>query len=172
MNIIYKKADKSDSSIIKEMLYHAIYLPEGKAAPSKNIIEIPELLKYYKDWGKESDAGWIAFNENNPIGAAWIRLLTGEDKGYGYVDENTPELSIAVLPEYRNKGIGSKLLEKITEEAKIKFKAVCLSVTKNNPARNLYKRFGFIEIDEIDNSITMIKRLDGTHTVNPVIIVI
>ena len=40
-----------------------------------------------------------------PIGAAWLRLLKGDERGYGHVDDETPELGMAVLPAYRGRGV-------------------------------------------------------------------
>jgi ribosomal protein S18 acetylase RimI-like enzyme len=92
------------------------------------------------------------------IGAAWLRLLTGNDRGYGYVDETTPELSIALTPEYRGKGIGSQLLTRLLENAKSHFSGICLSVHVDNPARHLYQRFGFEAVKEEGSSVVMVTR--------------
>ena len=80
-------------------------LREGKIKPSRDILRTPDLAKYVQGWGHTGDTGFIAIGADNqePIGAAWYRLFQEDDKGYGYVDDKTPELAIAVLPEYRNK---------------------------------------------------------------------
>jgi hypothetical protein len=33
-------------------------------------------------------------------GAAWCRLLSGADRGYGYVADDIPEVALAVSPEH------------------------------------------------------------------------
>jgi ribosomal protein S18 acetylase RimI-like enzyme len=93
------------------------------------------------------------------VGAAWLRLLAGERRGYGHVDDDTPELSIAVLPDFRNQGIGSRLLDLLMKDAVERFNKISLSVTKENPARRLYKRFGFEETEEHENDVIMLKVL-------------
>jgi ribosomal protein S18 acetylase RimI-like enzyme len=73
------------------------------------------------------------------IGGAWLRRFPAASPGYGFVDASIPELSIAVLPEYRGRGIGSRLMAELLREAA----AVSLSCDPQNPAWNLYLRFGF-----------------------------
>lgn len=58
-------------------------------------------------------------------------------------------VDIAVLPEFRNRGIGSFVLRRLFEEAKNKTKPVNLQVLKTNiPAIRLYERFGFEKTGE------------------------
>jgi ribosomal protein S18 acetylase RimI-like enzyme len=85
-------------------------------------------------------------------------LLKGADQGYGYVDEVTLELTIAVAPEYRGQGVGAKLLAYLLAEAKNRYKAISLSVSPKNPALRLYQRFGFEIVATDSDSLTMIKR--------------
>jgi GNAT superfamily N-acetyltransferase len=81
------------------------------------------------------------------IGAAWLRLWLNDDKGFGYIDDSIPELAIAVLPEYRGKGIGTELLMNILASAQSIYPAISLSVRANNPVVNLYQRLGFTKVD-------------------------
>jgi GNAT superfamily N-acetyltransferase len=159
MELSYRKAAPDDAEAIKEMFYHALFVPDGKPRPSKQILESVELGKYYDEWGKPGDSGWLALSGGGTVGAAWLRLLSGEQKGYGYVEDDTPELSVAVLPEFRNEGIGSKLLHILMNDAVERFDKISLSVTKENPARRLYKRYGFQEMNERENDVIMLKIL-------------
>jgi len=83
--------------------------------------------------------------------------LKGENGGYGYVDDETPELAIGVRPEARGAGIGTGLISHLLEAARPRYRAVSLSVRSNNPARRLYERLGFeaVEQPEGSGSITM-----------------
>src|SRR5262249_29425404 len=123
-------------------------------------LQTPEISRYGWDWGRPGDMGFIAVNAETsfPIGAAWIRLMKDENKGYGYVDETTPELTIAVAPEYRGRGVGTKLLYCLLAEAKNRRLSISLSVSAGNPAIRLYQRSGFEVVTTGGSSVTMLKR--------------
>jgi ribosomal protein S18 acetylase RimI-like enzyme len=131
--------------------------------------QVPELARYVEGWGKPSDLGVVATNrDGEPVGAAWVRMLVGEDAAYGYVDDTTPELAIAVDPQRTGDGIGSQLLKRLLLDAERRFPAVSLSVRADNPARRLYERFGFQPVADREHtnrvggtSLTMVRRFTG-----------
>lgn len=152
----FRPLTKSDEPFLWEMLYQAIYVPEGNKRPPRSIIHERELAKYVQGWGGPGDTGLVATNETGqPIGAAWLRLFTDDNKGYGYTDNKTPELSIAVLPAYRGKGIGTSLLRRLLIKAQSHFASISLSVSPDNPALRLYRRLGFEVVGENGGSLTM-----------------
>lgn len=57
-------------------------------------------------------------------------------------------IDIALLPEYRGKGIGGKIMKSILAEAEKKGIAVRIHVEHNNPAMKLYNRLGFKKIGD------------------------
>jgi ribosomal protein S18 acetylase RimI-like enzyme len=57
-------------------------------------------------------------------------------------------IDIALLPEWRGRGIGTALMEEIFAEARLDGKAIEISVEKFNPAQRLYERLGFEEYSE------------------------
>lgn len=67
---------------------------------------------------------------------------------------------IAVKYEHRGNGIGKKLLKKIIDISKSKYKYVSLTVKKENlNVINLYKSMGFIIYKEYEKDIYMILEL-------------
>ncbi len=151
----------SESDFLADMLYEAIFIPEGHALLPKEIIKNPSLSKYIENWGKDKfDIALVVEVENKLVGAIWGRLFANENKGYGYVDNETPELSMAIKDKYRNQGLGTKLINTIIiEYDKVGVKFVSLSVNKANKALNLYKRIGFETVEETETSLTMRKRI-------------
>lgn len=57
-------------------------------------------------------------------------------------------MDIALLPEYRSKGIGNILIRGLMQEARERDWSVRLHVESFNPARQLYERLGFVKVAE------------------------
>lgn len=79
-----------------------------------------------------------------------VILCAGERAGRLYVDRRDGELrivDIALLPDFRNKGVGSRLLSELVAEAHAAGKPVTIHVEHNNPALRLYQRLGFRQVD-------------------------
>ena len=154
------------------MLYQAIYVAPGSSPPAPEIVRRPELARYVEDWGRPGDLGVVAEGVGDAktrtsfmqkleppltVGAAWLREFSADSPGYGWVGPGVPELSIALLPEWRGRGIGSRLLIRLLEMAKeMGITAISLSVSEGNPARRLYERAGFRVIKVAGDSLTML----------------
>ena len=163
LSISIRPLTLADEPFLWEMLYQALYVPKGGEPHSRDIVKRPEISRYAQDWGNCDDMGVVAIDEidGRPIGAAWIRLLTNENKGYGFVDDKTPEISIAVVPEYRGRGVGTRLLVRLLTKAQTRYRAISLSVSLDNPAVRLYQRLGFESVGTSGNSLTMIRRMES-----------
>ena len=138
-------------------LYEAIFIPEGVQAPSKDIIEYPDLQIYVADFGKKKDdVCYVAEVDGRVVGAVWTRIIND----YGHVDDTTPSLSISLLKEYRNLGIGTELMKQILLTLKEReYKQVSLSVQKINYAVNMYEKIGFEVARENEDDYIMICKL-------------
>lgn len=159
MNIWYRHIKGEEYPFLEEMLYEALFVPAGQSTFPKSIIETPELRKYVQKWGQaKDDLAIVAVMEDELIGAIWGRKFSVHQKGYGFVDEYTPEISMAVRKEFRNRGIGSALLAQIEAEySKRGIENLSLSVDKRNPAKTLYERCGYTLFEEQETAITMVK---------------
>jgi ribosomal protein S18 acetylase RimI-like enzyme len=141
MNYSIRALTPADEPIVWEMLMYAAH--EDSIASVKSQ---PYLACYAIDWGRDGDCGYVAADGEISIGAAWLRLWSGADRGFGYIRDRIPELGIAVLPDYRGRGIGAQLLASALELARLDFTAVSLSVRSDNPALRLYERSGFVRV--------------------------
>ena len=75
-------------------------------------------------------------------GAPAGRLLVSRgDKAIHVID-------IALMPEHRGAGLGTKLLKELQEEAKAAGKPLTIHVERFNPALRLYERLSFRQVEE------------------------
>lgn len=153
-----RPATAADEPFLWEMLYQSLHV-EGQEPFPLDVVRRPHIARYVKDWGRAGDLGFIAedMESQQPIGAVWSRLSSEDDQGYAYIDEETPELGIALLPEFRGQGIGTALLVHLLAAAKEFYPAISLSVSPKNQAIRLYQRMGFVTVD-VRNEYPVMKR--------------
>ena len=150
-----RKGSAGDVPFMRSMLAHA-YAWRVNAFEA----DIP-LSRYVDNWGRPGDLAVIAHETGNRVGAAWLRVFRASEPGYGFVDENTPELSIAVVPSRRRHGLGQELMDALLEGARAGgHGAVSLSVEAGSAAVGFYERNGFTQVREQDGGVVMLKRLD------------
>jgi ribosomal protein S18 acetylase RimI-like enzyme len=154
MNVTVRAAGSDDEAFLREMQYLALFVPPGADPFPREVVDDPTIARYYAGFGtRPSDLGRIAeLPAGTPIGAAWVRHSTAADPSYGYVDDDTPELGIAVVEEYRGSGVGASLLTALLAE----LPRCSLSVDCRNPAMRLYERHGFAEIRREGDSVFML----------------
>jgi len=160
--IVIREIREQEIEKLNEMLYEAIFQPNEQTPIPRSVLEIPEVYVYIKDFGKsKNDYCLVAESHGEIVGAVWVRILSGNPKGYGYVDDNTPEFSISLFKEYRNKGIGTQLmLTMIKYLQERNYIQTSLNVKKENYAVKLYKKLGFEIIDENNEDYLMLLKLD------------
>jgi len=151
---VIRRGDSQDVPFLRDMLRHAYYW--RMTAPDD---ELP-VYRYVEAWGRPGDRAVIAIDDFQRVGAGWYRLFRAGRPGYGFVDEATPELSVAVVPSRRGRGFGGALLGALVAQAKKDgFSALSLSVEQENPAVSLYERYGFEKVQEVDDTYTMLAKL-------------
>ncbi|MGC2238298.1 MAG: GNAT family N-acetyltransferase [Pyrinomonadaceae bacterium] len=159
-----RPATPEDIPILSEMLFEAGAVSEViREIGKEKALTLPAMIYFLDNFGRTGDFGFIAeTGDKTLVGAVWARLFSAENKGGGFISEEISELAIAVVPEFRALGAGTKLLQQLIKEAKnLKFPALSLSVDRRNPALRLYERLGFIDVGiskETDSSLTMILR--------------
>jgi len=157
MEHIVRKLRKDETGILDDLLYEAIFLPEGAEPPPRDIIDAPELQVYVKDFGEHPDDHCLVAEEDGRIiGGVWVRIMDD----YGHIDDKTPSLAIAVFDGHRGRGIGTELMKAMTELLRSEdYSGVSLSVQKENYAYRMYRKTGFETVAETDEEYIMLCRL-------------
>ena len=154
--VILRAADPADEPFLLDMVRLASGWREGSLRTLT-----PETEKYARGYGRRGDHGVVALTPEAPVGAAWYRRFDARDRGYGYVRDDVPELTLAVRPEARRRGVATALLTRLlADAAEQRVPALSLSVEPENHARALYERFGFVKVAEVGGSWTMLRPLD------------
>ena len=154
-------AEVADLPFLRRMLYEAAFWrAEQDRPPLDDALIQPELAVYLDGWGRHGDVGLIAHIAERPAGAVWVRNFDRDRHGYGYLDDRTPELTLAVAPPYRRRGIGGQLLARLLADPRLWDTArVSLSVEADNPAVSLYEHAGFEVVEEDGGAMTMVRGL-------------
>jgi GNAT superfamily N-acetyltransferase len=147
-DVVMRRAVAGDRVVLDAMLVETVNWHPGRPARiAADVLGDPALVRYVEDWPRPDDFGVVAVSGGSDVGAAWCRRFAARAPGYGFVDEHTPEVSIAVAAPCRGLGIGTALLLGLTRAARRQgVGALSLSVERGNPARRLYERVGFGEV--------------------------
>ena len=146
---------RQDVPFLRDMLRHAYHWHVSALDDS----DVP-IARYVENWGRPGDEALVALEAGHPIGAAWYRQFRSSAPGWGFVDDETPELTIAVVPSRRQHGVGHDLLEALLARAKSNgYRAISLSVEKDSPGVRFYERHGFSVVGDNGAAVTMRREL-------------
>lgn len=162
--ITIREIREKEIEILEEMLYQAIYQPDEANPIPREVIHIPNVKVYIDNFGKKKDDYClVADMDDKIIGAVWVRILTGKIKGYGNIDDKTPEFAISLFNKYRKQGIGTSLMKKMILYLKENgYNQTSLSVKKENYAVKMYKNLRFEIIEENDEDYLMLLNFRNT----------
>jgi GNAT superfamily N-acetyltransferase len=154
--------DRGDRQLLRALAFEAAFWrPDLPRPPREEALADPRVARYFEGFGRRGDLGVVADQGAEALGGAWWRYFQAEAPGYGFVDEATPEISAAVLPAHRGRGIGSALIRALEAEARDRgIGRLSLSVERDNRAAALYRRLGFQPVACEGGALTMVLELD------------
>jgi RsiW-degrading membrane proteinase PrsW (M82 family)/ribosomal protein S18 acetylase RimI-like enzyme len=161
LRVTLRLAGGADLDFLTDMLVEAADWNGTRGTTRASAEADPHTWRYLADWQRPTDFGVIASNGTQPIGAAWARFGTAKDAGYGHVTDDVPELTIAVSPHARGRGVGQMTLGALVLAARdLGLPGISLSVEDGNrSARELYEQAGFVPVDRNGDSDTMLLTL-------------
>lgn len=143
MQITYRSIQPHDFEFLKNV-YRSTRKDELKKTP----------------WSEEEKVRFIDFQFNaqhthytNAYKGAEFNIIEYDrnDIGRLYIWETETQIrimDIALLPGFTNKGIGTKILNKLIKKSETGGKKLNIHVEYNNPALRLYERLGFKKTDD------------------------
>lgn len=133
----------SEQKIVKDMLKYAYPC------------DASDLNKYTDFYGlTRKDLGLYALVDNEIAGAIWIRELQ---------NSSIPVMSVAVVPRFKAKGIGSFMMEQFLQEAGALYEQIYIDISHKPKSIKFYEKFGF----EKKDAFILIKNLEKKEVVRP-----
>ena len=146
--------------LLQDFLHEAIFQRDEQNPIPRDVIERSEIKVFIEGFGKKDDLCLVAEEDDKIIGAVWTRILAGKVKGFGNIDDNTPEFAISLYKEYRGKGIGTQLMQSMLDLLREKgYTKTSLAVQKDNYAVKMYLKVGFSILGENDHEYIMVCEL-------------
>jgi RimJ/RimL family protein N-acetyltransferase len=153
----------ADQQRLWHWLHVALWDPPPAPLRPIEVLQLPGVRIYAEQWGRGGEAGDIgvvAQIDGQPVGACWMRCLPTE-VGLAWVDEQTPQLGIALEPAFQRLGYGEPLMRAALQAACERgVRQVALTVHPQNPAIALYERCGFVRQGLRGSYHLMVVRLD------------
>ena len=160
MDCTLRPAGPDDVEFLRAMLAAAMaWRPGTPPPPALDGRRIPQCAAGGPAVG---DAGLIAVEGQcaQPVGATWYRVMAHDEPGYGFLDSETPEVTIGVVRSRRGSGLGCRLLVALIELARAEgHAALSLSVEEDNFALGLYESEGFERVTKTGDAWTLVLHL-------------
>ena len=134
-----KRLQNNEIEIAKKI--HSIFQESYKIeAQLLNASDFPPLKRPIESYIK-SDTEFFGYLKNKEIAGV---IEINHNSNYTHID------SLVVAPKYFRQGIARKLIEFVFETFDSKLFVVETGL-ENNPANELYKKFGFVEVKQWDS---------------------
>jgi GNAT superfamily N-acetyltransferase len=154
-DVVIRRGDKLDLPFLRSLLAFAY----GWHVAAFDTFDI-SIYHYVDAWGRPGDAALIAAEGGHPVGAAWYRLFPASRPGFGFVDDQTPEMTAVVISARQGQGIGTRLVAALLERAKEEgYPALSVSVQRGHPDEQLLREQGFAQVSEAGDTLTLRRAL-------------
>jgi GNAT superfamily N-acetyltransferase len=153
--VVIRRGDKLDVPFLRSLLAFAY----GWHVAAFDTFDT-SIYHYVDTWGREGDSALVATEGGHPVGAAWFRLFPATRPGFGFVDEQTPEMTVVVIPARQGQGIGQQLVSALLERAKSEgYPALSVSVQRGHADEPLLREQGFEQVGEERDTLTLRRAL-------------
>lgn len=148
---------KEEYPLLRDFTYESIFQRDENNLLPRDIVDTPPFRVFHENFGQADDCALAAEVGGAVVGAVWTRITRGAVKGFGHVDDETPEFAIAILKPYRGAGIGTALMRAMLALLRQGgYARASLSVQRDNDAVRLYERVGFWVLRATDEEFIMV----------------
>jgi GNAT superfamily N-acetyltransferase len=147
---VIRRGGQQDVAFMRSLLTHAYNWHVNRLDA-----DVP-IGRYVDGWGRPGDTALIAMEGGHRVGAAWFRLFRRAAPGYGFVDEQTPEVTIVVVPSRQGQGIGKLLLSGLIDRARgDAYRALSVSVERGAAEVAAFEGEGFEQVEETNHAVIL-----------------
>jgi len=117
----------------------------------------PENLSAYTEFFgfTNKDLGLYALVDNEIAGAIWSRRLNPDE---------APRLSVAIVPKFKGKGVGSFMMDQFLQEAGALYDALSIDISAKPNTLKFYEKFGFTKHND---TFFLTKKLEKKELIRP-----
>jgi ribosomal protein S18 acetylase RimI-like enzyme len=142
----FRRLLADDQDKLWHWLHVALWDPPPAGLRPIEVLQLPGVRIYAEDWGRPADVGVVAQVDGVDAGACWVRLLP-LGVGLASIDDETPQLGVALEPEFQHRGYGGRMMIECLDAARLAgYRNISLTVHPENPAQRLYERCGFRKV--------------------------
>jgi ribosomal protein S18 acetylase RimI-like enzyme len=157
LDYLFRELKEEEYPLLRDFTYESIFQRDENNPLPRDIVDTPLFLVFYENFGQADDCALAAEADGAVVGAVWTRITRGAVKGFGHVDDQTPEFAIAVLKPYCGAGIGAALMGAMLARLRERgYARASLSVQRDNYAVRLYERAGFRVLRATDEEYIMV----------------
>jgi GNAT superfamily N-acetyltransferase len=147
---VIRRGGQQDVAFMRSLLTHAYNWHVNRLDA-----DVP-IGRYVDGWGRPGDTALIAIEGGHRVGAAWFRLFRRSAPGYGFVDDQTPEVTVVVVPSRQGQGIGKLLLHGLIDRARDDaYRALSVSVERGAADVAAFEGEGFERVGETDHAVIL-----------------
>ncbi|MES2069717.1 MAG: N-acetyltransferase, partial [Pseudomonadota bacterium] len=92
--------ESQHQQVLWDILHTSLWDPPPAGLRPREVLDLPGVAIYAEQWGRPTDVGVLAVDGDTIMGGCWSRLLS---TGLGYVNDDTPQLGIALFPAYQRR---------------------------------------------------------------------
>ena len=136
----------NDQDLLWRSMHVSLWDPPPAGLRPIEILDRPDVRIYAEGWGRSTDVGVVAMVDGQDAGLCWMRLME-PGVGFAHVDDDTPQLGIALFPAFQHRGVGRPLMRSALDAARrAGYRQVSLTVhPENSGAIALYTSLGFVK---------------------------